>query len=77
MIYCLSKVRNKGFGFLATAFGLTFISSLSWSMVHLLKLYEKFENYRAVSTILGQFTFVAYVGFALFYFGDFSNSKLT
>jgi len=67
IIYCLIKVKYKGFGFLATAFCLTFISSLMWKMVDLLNLYEELRNFHAFYTVIDQFTFVTYIGFALFF----------
>lgn len=67
MIFCLTQVSKKGMGFLATGFILLFLSSLGWRILPFLLSYDAYENYRLFYNILGQFNFVATIGFAIFF----------
>ena len=68
MVYCLTKIRNKGGGFLAIGFALLFTSSIGWRIVDTIRLYENYANYQVVYTVLGQFSFFSNLVFAILFF---------
>ena len=63
LIYCLTKLRNRGGEFLAIGFGILIIMSLSWRSVNIFHLQLKYEKIYEVLQHINFFMHLIYAGF--------------
>jgi len=63
LIYCLTKLRNRGGEFLAIGFGILIILSLSWRSVNIFHLQLKYEKIYEVLQHINFFMHLIYAGF--------------